>query len=198
MIKAVIFDLNGIFVQAPRLGERLEKDFGLKQEIFLPNLHRIMHEIRKRNAKPAFSYWGPFLQEHKINFSEKDFWNYWFGSEKVSEQMVAFSKKLKQQGIKVFVLSNNFKERSEYYGLYPWIHEAVDKVYFSWQTGFIKPNLAAWQLVLSKNNLKPEECIYFDDKEKNLKASEEVGIKAFQFTNEQELERIVNEELNKK
>ena len=74
----------------------------------------------------------------------------------------------------------------------------MDKVYFSWQTGFIKPNLAAWQLVLSKNNLKPEECIYFDDKEKNLKASEEVGIKAFQFTNEQELERIVNEELNKK
>ena len=98
----------------------------------------------------------------------------------------------KEKGIKIFVLSNNFKERAEYYGHYPWMHEVVDKAYFSWQTGFVKPNTEAWKLVLSENNLQPKECLYFDDQEKNIKASEDTGIKAFIFTDEEKLEKIVN------
>ena len=192
MIKAVIFDLNGIFMQAPKLGERLAKDYGLDHSVFLPRLREIMGEVRKPNAKPAWNYWGPLLQEWKINFTEKDFWNYWFGAEKVSKKMVSFTKKIKEKNIKIFILSNNFKERSLYYEHYPWVHEVVNKVYFSWRTGFVKPDIRAWQLILSENNLKPEECLYFDDQEKNIKAAESVGVKSFLFTNEIELEKIIN------
>ena len=42
-------------------------------------------------------------------------------------------------------LSNNFKERALYYSHYPWIHDVVDKTYFSWKTGFIKPDIRAWE-----------------------------------------------------
>ena len=109
--------------------------------------------------------------------------------------MIAFAASLRQKGIKVFILSNNFKERAEFYGQYPWIHEAVDKVYFSWQTGFVKPDPQAWQLVLSENNLNPEDCIYFDDQQKNLDAAEGLGIKSYVFTDEAELEKIVTSNL---
>lgn len=194
-IKAVILDLNGIFLQAPKLGARLEQDFGVPNEIFIPKLHEIMHQIRKPGAKSAWSYWGPQLGEWGINFSEKEFWDYWFGAEKVSEQMVSFAKKLRAKSIKVFVLSNNFRERADYYGHYPWVHEAVDKVYFSFNTGFVKPDVRAWQLILSENNLTSETCLYFDDKDKNVEAAESLGIKSFHFTNEAELERIVNENI---
>jgi|SRR3989344_865866 len=196
MIKAVIFDLNGIFIQAPKLGRRLEKDFGVDHEKFMPKLHEIMHQIRQPGARPAFSYWGEALKQWGINFTEKDFWRYWFGGEEVSLRMVSFAKKLREKGIKVFILSNNFKERSLYYNHYSWVHEAVDKIYFSWQTGFVKPDIRAWKNILEENDLKPGECIYFDDQEKNLKASTEAGIKAFQFITEKELEKIVNMHLN--
>ncbi len=192
MIKAVIFDLNGIFLQAPKLGHRLAQDYGVKHEEFLPVLHEVMHKVRQLGAASAFSYWQPHLQKWGINFSEREFFDYWFGAEKVSEQMVTFAKQLRAKGIKVFVLSNNFRERAEYYGHYPWVHEAVDKVYFSFNTGFVKPDVRAWQLILSENNLKPEGCLYFDDKESNLKAAEEIGIRTFHFTKEAELKRIVN------
>lgn len=195
MIKAAIFDLNGIFLQSPKLSDRFEKDFNIPSSVFLPKLSEIMEAVRKPGAGSAFGYWQLILTEWNIKFSEQEFWDYWFGAEVPSLPMIDFAKTLREKGIKVIILSNNFRERAEYYGHYPWMTEAADKVYFSWQTGFVKPDPRAWQLVLSENNLKPEDCIYFDDQERNLKAAESVGIKSHLFTNEAEMEKTILNEL---
>ncbi len=186
-MKAVVFDLNGIFIQSPKLSERFAKDFSVPIPTFLPKLSEIMDKVRQPNAGPAFTYWEPVLNEWGIKLSEKEFWDYWFKAEKVSDNMVAFAKDLRAKGVKVFILSNNFKERAEYYGNYPWVHEAVDKVYFSWQTGFIKPDPQAWTSILAEHNLKPAECMYFDDQERNIHAAEKVGITSFIFSDEENL-----------
>jgi HAD superfamily hydrolase (TIGR01509 family) len=193
MIKAIIFDLNGIFIQSEKLSDRLKKDFNVDASLFLPKLSEIMHKVRKPNAEPAFIYWKDALEEWKVKFTENEFWEYWFGAEIQSDEMVDFAKNLKQKGIKIFILSNNFKERSNYYNHYPWIHEAIDKVYFSWQTGFIKPDPMAWKNVLNENNLKPEDCIYFDDQQKNLDSAKSLGIKSYMFTNEHNLKETINQ-----
>jgi len=193
MLKAAIFDLNGIFLQSPKLSDRFEKEFRIPVATFLPKLSEIMDKVRQPGAGSAFAYWQPILKEWNVNLSEQEFWDYWFKAEIPSERMIAFARELRNKGVKVFILSNNFKERAEYYGHYPWIHDAVDKVYFSWQTGFVKPDPKAWSSLLAENNLKPDECIYFDDQEKNLKAAESVGIKSFMFTDEMALEKTVRE-----
>jgi len=195
MIKAIIFDLNGIFLQSPKLSDRFEKDFNIKSAVFLPKLSGIMDKVRKPNAEPAFSYWKEVLDEWKVKLNEKEFWNYWFGGEVQSERMIAFSKELREKGIRIFILSNNFKERASFYGHYPWVHDCIDRLYFSWQTGFVKPDVKAWELVLNENGLKAEECLYFDDQEKNVKAAESIGIKSFIFKSEKDLEEIVNKYL---
>ena len=191
MPKAIIFDLNGIFLQSQKLSDRFGKDFSVPVAQFVPKLSEIMDKVRQPNARPAFEYWSPVLAEWGVKLSEKEFWDYWFQGEKPSEKMIALARQLRQQGIKVFILSNNFKERAEYYGHYPWIHDAVDKVYFSWQTGLVKPDPKAWQLVLSENSLQPEECLYFDDQEKNQRAAESVGIKSHIFKDEEETKEII-------
>ncbi len=195
MIKAVIFDLNGIFLQSEKLSDRFEKDFNISSDIFLPKLKEIMEKVRQPNALPAFSYWEAVFKEWNINLTEEEFWKYWFLAEKQSDRMIEYTTNLKSRGIKVFLLSNNFKERATFYGHYPWIHNLVDKAYFSWQTGFVKPDVRAWSLVLDENNLKGEECIYFDDQEKNVYSAKSLGIKSFLFINEKELEEIINKEL---
>jgi HAD superfamily hydrolase (TIGR01509 family) len=190
-MKAAIFDLNGIFLQSPKLSDRFEQTFGIPVSDFLPKLSEIMDKVRQPNAGRAFTYWEPVLKDWNIRITEQEFWDFWFKAEKVSDRMVEFGRKLRKQGIKVFILSNNFKERAEYYGHYPWIHDAVDKLYFSWQTGFVKPDVRAWSSILEEHKLNAADCIYFDDQEKNLKAAESAGIESHLFTTEEELEKII-------
>lgn len=140
-----------------------------------------MDEVRKPGAKAAFTYWEHVLKEWDVDMTEAEFWNYWFSAETPSEEMISFARELKQKGVKVITLSNNFKERAEHYSHYPWMHDAVDKAYFSWQTGLVKPDVEAWRLVLNDFALNPSEAIYFDGQEKNLKAAESLGIRAFMF-----------------
>lgn len=195
MIKAIIFDLNGIFLKSEKLSDRFERDFNIDSQTFLEKLGEIMKEVRKPNSKPAFEYWKPVFKEWNLSLTESEFWNYWFKAEIQSDKMIQCATKLRSRGIKVFILSNNFKERAQYYNHYPWIHNAVDRVYFSWQTGFIKPDIKAWELVLKENNLNPEDCIYFDDQEKNILASEKAGIKAYLFTNEEEVSSMLEKNI---
>lgn len=195
MLKAAIFDLNGIFLQSEKLSDRFERDYAVPVPEFLPTLSEIMDKVRQPDAGRAFDYWEPVFKEWNIHLSEQEFWDYWFKAEKVSDEMVSLARTLKEKGIKVFILSNNFKERAEYYGHYPWVHDAVDKVYFSWQTGYIKPDTRAWSSILEENRLIAGDCIYFDDQEKNLKAAESVGIEAHMFTTEEELKKIINSKI---
>jgi len=182
MIKAIIFDLNGVFIQSPKLSDRFYDKFGVQPEIFMPTLKEIMDVVRRPNASNAFSYWKTYLEKWNINLSEKEFFDFWFSAEKEKSEMIKLTKKLKEQGIKIFILSNNFAERTKYYDEhFPFLKELFEKIYYSWQTGFVKPDINAFQNLLKENNLSPEECIYFDDSEKNITISDSIGIKGFIF-----------------
>lgn len=124
--------------------------------------------------------------------SEKGFWDYWFKAEEPDADVINLSKELKQKGLKVFILSNNFKERADYYNHYKWMHDTVDKAYFSWQTGFVKPDVRAWEFILAEYNLLPEECIYFDDQEKNVNVASSIGICSYLFSSALEARQIIN------
>jgi HAD superfamily hydrolase (TIGR01509 family) len=191
MIKTVIFDLNGVFILSPKLSDRFENDFNVPASEFLPKLAEIMDQVRRPYAGAAFSYWEPALKAWGVEMKEEQFWNYWFGAETPSSEMITLAKEFKVKGLKVIMLSNNFKERAEYYEHYPWMHDVVDKAYFSWQTGFVKPDVKAWELVLKDFSLKPEEAVYFDDQEKNLKAAQSLGIHSFMFDSPAEVKSLI-------
>ena len=64
---------------------------------------------------------------------------------------------------------------------FPEIFRAADKAYFSWETGFIKPNKEAYLFILREWKLKPEEVVYFDDSAENVAVAESLGIRAEQW-----------------
>lgn len=192
MIKAVIFDLNGVFIQSPYLSKRIEEEYGISEKEFLPVLKEIMDKVRKPDAGDAFNYWKPYLKKWGISLTKEQLFSFWFEAEKEVPEMIELAKELKKKGIMVFILSNNFVERADYYRKkFPFLEKIFNKVYYSWQTSFIKPNPEAFRKLLTDNNLKAEECIYFDDSEENIKVAEELGIKSFLFNNKTIVRKIL-------
>ena len=63
MIKAVVFDLNGVLIQSPYLSSRLAQKYGFDEKEFLKGLKKIFDIIRRPNAGDMFQYWVAASEE---------------------------------------------------------------------------------------------------------------------------------------
>lgn len=187
-VKAVIFDLNSIFLQSEHLSERIEERYGVSRDEFYSVLKEVMEKARRPGVDDSFKLWQPHLQKLGLSLSREEFFNFWFSGEKLAPEVLEYAKELRKKGIKVFILSNNFKERTEYYRKnFPEIFGNVDGAYFSWETGFVKPDTQAYQNLLRQNGLEPENCLYFDDSSKNIEVAIGLGIDSQEY---QDLKKI--------
>ncbi|MBI2406522.1 MAG: HAD-IA family hydrolase, partial [Candidatus Harrisonbacteria bacterium] len=139
-------------------------------------------KMRLPDAGDSFAYWKPFLDKWHITLPPQLFWKFWFASEESVPEMVGLAESLRERGISVFILSNNFAERTQYYERqFPFLHCVPNALYYSWQTGFVKSDPRAYKKVLEDNALEPEEVLFFDDSEEHIRVAKELGISAHLF-----------------
>ena len=95
---------------------------------------------------------------------------------------------LKQEGYKVYLLSNYAKTAFEgiknNFQFYP----MVDGEVISYQVHLIKPDVRIYQTLLEKYSLKAEECVFLDDREENIEAAKTLGFHGIVFTSKEEAE----------
>ncbi len=181
--KAVIFDLNGVFIQSEKLSNRFQEKYGVENKVFFSALKEIMGKVRLLKVGNAFDYWKPYLERWGVGLSEQEFFQFWFSGEKENIKMIELAKAIKGSGKKIFILSNNFRERTNFYNnSFHFLHEIPEKVYYSWQTGFLKSDSRAYRLVLDENNLTPNQVVFFDDSKENVEIARSVGIQGYIFS----------------
>ena len=95
---------------------------------------------------------------------------------------------LKAKGYNLYILSNITRDSYEY------VNETIDisKIFnggvYSYQEGVVKPDRRIYELIVDRYNLNKDETLFFDDKQKNVDAANEFGIKGFLFKTIEDIE----------
>lgn len=91
---------------------------------------------------------------------------------------------LKEKGYGVYYLSNWNSwtaERFKQNGIFSFLEDTNGGL-FSYECGLMKPDHKIYETFLKKFDLDPSTCIFLDDKEENVKAARECGMKSEVFT----------------
>lgn len=99
-----------------------------------------------------------------------------------------YIKDLRKRGYKLFLLTNITEDSYNYINELININEKFDGGIYSYQEHLIKPDYDIYNLLINRFNPNKDETIFFDDKEKNVKAANEVGIKSYVFTSINDIE----------
>jgi epoxide hydrolase-like predicted phosphatase len=189
MIKVIIFDIGGVVLYAEDSLNNVFEDWGVilglpegkSVEFHNKYLDRML--VGKITAKQYFSI---FKKEFKIKGDVNKLWmKIAVKNIKLNKELLKLIDKLRSE-YRVVALSNVTETRGtvdEYFDLY----SHFDKVFLSYKLKMVKPSKSVYEYVLKKMKVKPDEILFIDDKEFNLKAARELGIKCIQFNNNAQL-----------
>lgn len=93
---------------------------------------------------------------------------------------------LKSKGLGIYALSNYGERMFAQTGKELNFLKYMDGALISYQDHLIKPDPRIYQTLLNRYNLIPQETVFFDDNEDNVKGASDLGINAFLFHNYQE------------
>jgi len=133
--------------------------------------------------KPFASEVSALLNDEKITAEtvEEFMGNLMAGLKKTDEDMMEAIKSLKEQGLKLAVLTNNWK--SDKFGrlLFEEL-DMFDQVVESCVVGMRKPELEIYQHTLDKLGVTGEDAVFLDDIAGNLTPAEQLGITTIKVT----------------
>ena len=197
MIKLIVFDLSGV------IGNNEEplylEKFAKKCKISLEELEKIYYaylQKSERNDIPLRKVWEKTMDKFNIKGNYKKY---------VKEMMSLkkFNKKVLD-----FVLKSRKKYKTAYFTNYAeeyWkIHEKMIDLskYFdfgvvSYKIGSRKPELKGFKVIMKHFKVKPDETVFLDDSEKNLKNAKGIGISTIHYKNLKQLKsQLRNLEVN--
>lgn len=125
-------------------------------------LTRCDTEEEKKVLKESFKHW------HEYNMWPK----------KDMDKVVI---DLKEQGAKIYVLSNaGVRLRKCYKQVMP-VTELYDGVLFSAEVQYIKPQEKIYEIFFEKFDLDPKECFFMDDVKENIEVAKKCGMNGYIF-----------------
>ena len=95
--------------------------------------------------------------------------------------MADLVKKIKEKfGVRVFLLSNISRYFAKNATALPYLKE-FDGCVYSAVVGFVKPERGIYEYICKRYAINPEEAIFIDDSEKNIKGALDFGIAGYLF-----------------
>lgn len=196
MIRNIIFDLGGVILKIDQNNTFLSSD--IISTIFKITKQRGYYEFKNMykilySEKIAFEkYILRLKKKYKSNLSVSEITKNWRklytrNSNRTDKNVLKLINSLKPR-YRLFLLTdtNKFNDQCQIKTRRK-IYKIFDKVFKSYQEGYVKPDKKAFLNALSKIKSKPEEILFIDDKKNNVKTAIKLGMQGIVYRNMQQL-----------
>lgn len=190
MIKAIIFDAGGVLLHGK--GETICAEIARLLNINFEELEKIRmknYEDLCTGKLTSEAYAEIIKKQFNLSFSIKEILEKikqaYLAVMTVNEELLVFAEKLKDN-YKVAMITNshiNHADINKKRGFYQHFNPCI----VSTDVGLLKPQKEIFELALKKLNLKAEECIFIDDREKHLNTAKSLGFHTILFKNNKQL-----------
>jgi putative hydrolase of the HAD superfamily len=202
-IKILFFDIGGVLLtngwgheSRHAAAEKFRLDYEEMKE-----LHTFIFNTYESGSITLDEYLDTVVFNHPRDFPREDFKEFMF-QQSVELDTLAWLKEWKKDcGFRIISINNEGKELNDYRVKKFKLHDFFDAFVSSCEVGLQKPNPKIWNLAMGIAQVKPNQCVYFDDRIMFVRAAEKLGIRAYQHTSlestKQILEQLKKENHNK-
>ena len=198
MIKNLIFDFGKVLV---------DYDFEAFFRKFIPDTERCqaftpvlyneeLQQMLDREERPFDVIMEDWIENHKEFEHEIRYFNEHYPEIVTNEVegMYELLTQLKAEGYKLYGLTNWCSKVYLTMAQFP-IFKLLDGQIISSEEKVIKPEPEIYQRLFDKFNLKPEECIFADDRAENIEGGSRLGMDGIVFKDAKQYERELREYL---
>lgn len=192
MIKAVIFDVGNVLVRFD--GKKLissifenQKDIDDVYSILFPHPWNQYDkgELGAHDLISLVSLHRPDLEKKAETMMKT-----WTEKVEIARQSRRMISDLKKEGIQVLICSNmpyDCKDSLQKRHLF----DEVDDAIYSCDVHINKPDPEIWRLLMERNHLRPEDCLFLDDNASNVMVARGLGMQAIQVKNIDQVPALV-------
>lgn len=186
-IKAAIFDLDGTLINSMALWDQIDIDYLASKNIPVPD--DLNDEISHLSFNQVAVY---FKERFKLEDSLDDIKNTWntmaynhYSSDiTLKDGVVEFLDFLKKSNIKIGLATSNSTELLEASLKFNKIYDYFDAITITDEVSIGKHEPDVYLLAAKKLNVKPEECIVFEDILAAVKGAKKAGMKVIAVEDE--------------
>ena len=178
-IKVVFMDIGGVLLTNGWDHESREKaakvfDFDYTE---MNILHNFIYNVFEIGSISLDEYLDTVLFHQLRNFSKTDFKQFMFEESVELPEMLEYSKSWKKQtDLPVFALSNENEELNDYRIKTFNLHDLFDGFFSSCYLKMRKPDPGIYKTAMEIAQVKPDECLYFDDRPMLVHAGKKLGM----------------------
>lgn len=154
-----------------------------------PETYNKMTALKKENIE-AFEkgeiseirFYQNFCSSLQINISLEKFRSVWNSIFEVNTKNIAIMERCLELGLFSLALSNTNPIHLNYITQeFPFLKD-LDSIVASYEVGFLKPDPLIYKHAMEKSGLNPGNTLFVDDREENIEAAGELGLRTFHYS----------------
>jgi FMN phosphatase YigB (HAD superfamily) len=191
MIRAICFDFDGVILIANYFSDRLPAKYPTVTSKQILDVLKTDWKNAQLGKKTMHSVWKKHLSKWNIPMNLDDMFKFWFDGESLNKEILTLIKSLRSD-YKIILLSNNPKERVDYYNKQNKLYSYFDGVVISSDIGDFKTSSKASKKVVKLAGVSIDEIAVVDNDLKDLAKYKTQGFTTIKYTNTNNLRKQLN------